>query len=103
MDRVDAAKPGDQITDKPLHAFGGKGLFTKELEQGVDAEELADGKLVSLGKTSDIAQAVLFFLSDLSAYVTGQMLYVDGAILAKNPFDFDEPPLPPGQAMGVSR
>ena len=23
---------GDQITDKPLHALGGKGLFTKELE-----------------------------------------------------------------------
>jgi NAD(P)-dependent dehydrogenase (short-subunit alcohol dehydrogenase family) len=71
--------------------------------RGVAAEELADGKLASLGKTSDIAQAVLFFLSDLSAYVTGQMLSVDGAILAKNPFDFDEPPLPPGQAMGVSR
>src|SRR3954469_22658430 len=24
---------GDRITDKPLHEFGGKGLFTKELEQ----------------------------------------------------------------------
>ena len=23
---------GDQITDRPLHEFGGKGLFTKELE-----------------------------------------------------------------------
>ncbi len=28
---------GDQITDKPLHAFGGKGLFTKELEQALIA------------------------------------------------------------------
>ncbi|HEX8913265.1 MAG TPA: hydroxymethylbilane synthase [Humisphaera sp.] len=26
---------GDAITDKPLHAFGGKGLFTKELEQAL--------------------------------------------------------------------
>jgi hydroxymethylbilane synthase len=26
---------GDQITDKPLHEFGGKGLFTKELEQAL--------------------------------------------------------------------
>jgi len=26
---------GDQISDKPLHAFGGKGLFTKELEQAL--------------------------------------------------------------------
>src|SRR5580704_7026741 len=26
---------GDQITEKPLHEFGGKGLFTKELEQAL--------------------------------------------------------------------
>jgi hydroxymethylbilane synthase len=26
---------GDQIADKPLHEFGGKGLFTKELEQAL--------------------------------------------------------------------
>ena len=26
---------GDRIADRPLHEFGGKGLFTKELEQGV--------------------------------------------------------------------
>lgn len=26
---------GDQIADRPLHAFGGKGLFTKELEQAL--------------------------------------------------------------------
>ena len=26
---------GDQITDRPLHEFGGKGLFTKELEQAL--------------------------------------------------------------------
>ncbi|HWE01763.1 MAG TPA: hydroxymethylbilane synthase [Tepidisphaeraceae bacterium] len=26
---------GDQITERPLHEFGGKGLFTKELEQAL--------------------------------------------------------------------
>jgi hydroxymethylbilane synthase len=26
---------GDRITDRPLHAFGGKGLFTKEIEQAL--------------------------------------------------------------------
>lgn len=26
---------GDQIAERPLHEFGGKGLFTKELEQGL--------------------------------------------------------------------
>ncbi len=31
---------GDKITDQPLHAFGGKGLFTKELEQALLAGEV---------------------------------------------------------------
>ena len=31
---------GDRITDRPLHEFGGKGLFTKELEQALLAEEI---------------------------------------------------------------
>ncbi len=31
---------GDRITDQPLHAFGGKGLFTKELEQALLAGEI---------------------------------------------------------------
>ena len=26
---------GDQIAERPLHEFGGKGLFTKELEQAM--------------------------------------------------------------------
>lgn len=31
---------GDQIADRPLHEFGGKGLFTKELEQALLAGEI---------------------------------------------------------------
>lgn len=31
---------GDQITDRPLHDIGGKGLFTKELEQALLAGEI---------------------------------------------------------------
>ena len=31
---------GDRITDRPLHDFGGKGLFTKELEQALLAGEI---------------------------------------------------------------
>ena len=31
---------GDQITDRPLHAFGGKGLFVRELEQALLAGEI---------------------------------------------------------------
>lgn len=31
---------GDRIADQPLHAFGGKGLFTKELEQALLAGDV---------------------------------------------------------------
>jgi len=31
-----------------------------------------------LGRPEDVAGAVLFLVSDLAAYVTGQVLYVDG-------------------------
>jgi hydroxymethylbilane synthase len=31
---------GDQITDRPLHEFGGKGLFTSELEQSLLRNEI---------------------------------------------------------------
>src|SRR5688500_9507558 len=31
---------GDRITDRPLHEFGGKGLFTKELEQALLGGEI---------------------------------------------------------------
>jgi len=31
---------GDQITDRPLHEFGGKGLFTSELEQALLRDEV---------------------------------------------------------------
>jgi NAD(P)-dependent dehydrogenase (short-subunit alcohol dehydrogenase family) len=89
--RVNAVAPG--IIASPRVAF----------TSGKDPSELADGSLVSMGSTSDIARAVLFFLSDLAAYVTGQTLAVDGGILAKNPFDMEAPPMPAGQAMGEAR
>jgi 3-oxoacyl-[acyl-carrier protein] reductase len=38
------------------------------------------------GTVQDIAKAIAFFLSDLSPYVTGQTLAVDGGSLATNPF-----------------
>ena len=38
---------------------------------------------------SNIASALLFFTSDLAAYVSGQTLVVDGAVGAKFPYPMD--------------
>jgi NAD(P)-dependent dehydrogenase (short-subunit alcohol dehydrogenase family) len=39
--------------------------------------------LERLGEPADIAGAVLYFASDDAAFVTGQVLYVDGGALAQ--------------------
>jgi NAD(P)-dependent dehydrogenase (short-subunit alcohol dehydrogenase family) len=61
---------------------------------GRPAAELATGSLSAHGAPSDIAAAILFLSCDLSRYVTGQTLVVDGGAMVKFPFDI--PPPPPG-------
>jgi NAD(P)-dependent dehydrogenase (short-subunit alcohol dehydrogenase family) len=39
-----------------------------------------------VAQPADIAAALLFFASDLAAYVTGQTLSVDGGVGAKFPY-----------------
>jgi NAD(P)-dependent dehydrogenase (short-subunit alcohol dehydrogenase family) len=39
-----------------------------------------------MGLPADIAGALLFLVSDLSAFVTGQTLVVDGGVAAKFPY-----------------
>jgi NAD(P)-dependent dehydrogenase (short-subunit alcohol dehydrogenase family) len=65
---------------------------------GRPASELATGSLQALGAPSDIASAILFLSSDLSRYVTGQTLVVDGGALVRSPFEVPE--LPPGTVLG---
>src|SRR5678816_4163145 len=40
VELVIVSTSGDRIQDRPLHEFGGKGLFTKELEQALLAGEI---------------------------------------------------------------
>jgi NAD(P)-dependent dehydrogenase (short-subunit alcohol dehydrogenase family) len=71
--RVNCVCPGD--VDTPM--------LRSECEQlGEDEdefmEEAADRPLNRVGTPTDVANAVLFFASDMSTWVTGSFLTVDG-------------------------
>lgn len=55
------------------------------------------------GTTDEIGKALLFFLSDLSSYVSGQTLAVDGGYLASHVLDYGgfTKAMRPGATMGV--
>jgi len=75
--RVNCVCPGD--TDTEL-------LHEEAVQMGVSESEFferaADRPLQRIGLPADIANAVLYFASDLSAWVTGSILVVDGGGLA---------------------
>jgi len=54
--------------------------MTKELPEKVIEEWLAKIPLKRTGKPEDVANACLFLASDLSSYITGQVLTVDGGM-----------------------
>ncbi|MCP4895423.1 MAG: 3-oxoacyl-ACP reductase FabG [bacterium] len=68
--RVNAVAPGFIDTEMVQQ------LPTKEFE-----ERLANIALGRIGTADDVAQAVLFLACDLSKYVTGQVVGVDGGML----------------------
>lgn len=75
--RVNCVCPGDVKT--PM-------LLSEAKQLGVDEEEFlrecAERPLKRLGTPLDVAKAVYFFASDLSPWVTGAVLVVDGGGLA---------------------
>ena len=91
--RVNAIVPGAMVTPRiPL---------------GDEAEEAAMMSSVPMhrrGSTDDIGRAALFFLSDLSTYVTGQTLAVDGGYTAVGPIDYMArmADVPAGSTMGAA-
>jgi 3-oxoacyl-[acyl-carrier protein] reductase len=68
--RVNAVAPGFIDTD-----------MTRRLPPEKFQERLASIRMKRIGAPEDIAKAVLYFASDLSGYVTGQVLGVDGGML----------------------
>lgn len=72
--RVNGVGPGlidTPLTDAGLSVPGVRATVTSQIPLG------------RIGRPEDVAGAVLFLASPAAAYVTGQMLYVDGGILAQ--------------------
>jgi 3-oxoacyl-[acyl-carrier protein] reductase len=72
--RVNAVGPGPIATPSFLEIFD----TPEKIERMRSAVPLE-----RLGEPADIAAAVLYFASDESSFVTGQVLYVDGGALAQ--------------------
>jgi 3-oxoacyl-[acyl-carrier protein] reductase len=68
---VNSVCPGPTDTDLP------RKHLPEEMVEGV-AKTAALGRI---GKPEDVADAILFFASDYSRHVTGQMILVDGGIV----------------------
>jgi len=67
------------------------GMVTPRRPLGSEESELRTMGLVPMpfrGQVDDIARALVFFLSDMSKYVTGQTLAVDGGFTAVGPVDY---------------
>lgn len=74
--RANSIAPGVVATPRVLS------LTSKEQQQ-MNAENAPLGRV---GMPNDIASVALFFMSELSAYVSGQTLLVDGGVSAKFPY-----------------
>jgi 3-oxoacyl-[acyl-carrier protein] reductase len=68
--RVNAIAPGFIDTDMVRH-----------LPESNFAERLASIRIGRIGSPQDVAEVVLFLASDLSSYVTGQIIGVDGGMI----------------------
>ncbi|WP_433386231.1 SDR family NAD(P)-dependent oxidoreductase [Micromonospora sp. KLBMP9576] len=74
--RINAVSPGYIVTDMFLD------IATTEQARESARNQVA---LRRLGRPEDVAEAVMFLLSDRSAYITGQELLVDGGLISSVP------------------
>lgn len=74
--RVNAVAPGSIVTSMTAHVISGD-------PDDIDAATASIGKRSPLGRAGvpdDIAEAVLYLLSDAGSYVTGQTLVIDAGV-----------------------
>ncbi|WP_338325006.1 SDR family oxidoreductase [Planococcus koreensis] len=72
--RVNCISPGPTETDLAITAYGGKENYEKQ-SQGHPRG--------SYGKTSEIAEVVLFLASDKASYINGAEIVIDGGYSLK--------------------
>ncbi|MEE1131339.1 MAG: SDR family NAD(P)-dependent oxidoreductase [Caryophanon sp.] len=68
--RVNAVAPGFIETD-----------MTKQLTEDKFQQRLSEIKMGRIGKPEEVANMILFLASDMSSYVTGQVIGVDGGMV----------------------
>ncbi|MCM3389795.1 SDR family oxidoreductase [Ureibacillus chungkukjangi] len=68
--RVNAVAPGFIETD-----------MTKQLPEEKFVQRLTEIKMGRIGKAEEVANTILFLASDMSSYVTGQVIGVDGGMV----------------------
>jgi NAD(P)-dependent dehydrogenase (short-subunit alcohol dehydrogenase family) len=86
--RANCVLPGYIDTPFIRRDIGGVPSFKRKGFESADVYAAARNEIVPMGRMGtgwDVAYAALFFASDDSAYVTGQMLVVDGAVTSTCP------------------
>ena len=79
--RVNAVAPDGIATPRVRAGFEARGADMSHLAR--------DTSLKRIGEPKDIAGALLFLVSDLGAFVTGQTIIVDGGVHASLPHKMD--------------
>jgi 3-oxoacyl-[acyl-carrier protein] reductase len=56
-------------------------MLEQDMTESKKSARLASIRMGRFGEAAEVAAAILFFASDLSGYVTGQVLGVDGGAI----------------------